>query len=166
MKKQLLPLLFVLIFQTIQATKTTNNDPIEIYRNKYSLFLSLDTKLTFTYNNISLSDNTKIELKKVAKILLSQKDLKVEIQVYTDTRNDPEFSLKITQKRADRIKEFLINNGVNQKNIFAKGYGDTVITNKCKPFVKCTDAEHAVNRRVEFKILNPEKLTNFKMVKK
>ena len=166
MKKQLFPLLFVLLFQTIHATKTNNNDPIKIYRNKYSLFLYFDVKLDFEYNSVSLSDNIKFELKKVAEILIKQKELKFEIQVYTDTRNDPEFSLKITQKRAEAIKEYLVIRGANPDNIIAKGYGDTVIINKCKPFVKCTDAEHAVNRRVEFKILNPEKLTNFKMVKK
>ncbi len=165
MKKQL-PLLFVLLFQTMQATKTTFNDPIKIYRNKYSLFIYVPNKIIYDEDAIIPNETTKYELGKIANGLIENKEVKIEIAVYNDVRFDPLISKEITQKRAEAIKEYLVICGANPYNIIAKGYGDTVIINKCKPFVKCTDAEHAVNRRVEFKILNPDKLTNFKMVKK
>jgi len=36
----------------------------------------------------------------------------------------------------------------------AKGYGETKLLNKCKDGVKCTEEEHQLNRRTEFRILS------------
>jgi outer membrane protein OmpA-like peptidoglycan-associated protein len=34
----------------------------------------------------------------------------------------------------------------------AKGYGETLLINKCADGVPCTEEEHQANRRTEFKI--------------
>ncbi len=163
MKKQQFTLVILLLISTLTFSI---NDPIKIYHKKATIYVHLNNPVKFEYNSDKLNNSAKTELKILAKNLILNNDLKVEIGVFTDTRNDPEFSLEITGKRANLIKQYLVKCGVNPDNLIAKGYGDTVIINKCKPFVKCTDAEHKKNRRVEFKILNPEKLTDFKMVKK
>jgi len=168
MKKQKFPFLIVLFlyFINVNATVSFTGEPIIISRHNSALYIHLEKKIHFDYNQIKINKATKLILYKLAKQLLDNKDVKIEIQVYTDTRNNPRFSLNITQQRADRIKEYLVLCGVNPNNLFARGYGDTNVINKCKPFVKCTEAEHDVNRRVAFKILNPEKLQNYKFLKK
>jgi len=61
--------------------------------------------------------------------------------------------MELTQKRADATKDYLILKGINPDRIKAVGYGETKLLNGCKNNVKCTDAEHAINRRAEFIIL-------------
>jgi len=53
---------------------------------------------------------------------------------------------------------WLIARGVNTSNISGKGYGETQLVNKCSNDVKCSEAEHQLNRRTEFVILNPESI--------
>lgn len=166
MKKQLFTIFFILLFQITNASLVKSADPIIVYRKKFSLLIYVPNRITYDEDVIAPNETAKYELGKIANGLIENKEIKIEVAVYNDVRFDPIISKEITQKRADAIKNYLVICGANPDNIIAKGYGDTVIINKCKPFVKCTDTEHAVNRRVEFKILNPEKLTNFKMVKK
>jgi len=163
-KTTLIVSLFLTLF-LFESFTVRKIKPLQVYRDKYSLYIKVKNKITFETNEVKLNTSALHELGIISNELIDNKNLKIEIQVFTDTRNDPDFSLEITQKRADVIKEYLIYNGVNADNLIAKGYGDAHIINKCKPFVKCTDAEHAVNRRVKLKILNPEKLENYIMVK-
>jgi len=48
----------------------------------------------------------------------------------------------------------LIGKGVKKEQLVAKGYGETQLKNKCKNGVTCSEEEHAVNRRVEIKVLD------------
>jgi outer membrane protein OmpA-like peptidoglycan-associated protein len=164
MKKNVLLILIAFFTNTIFANNIL--DPIKVIRKKYSLYIFVPTKLFPDKETVKLIDSDKYELGVIANGLIENKDVKIEVSVYYDTTLDPEGAKNFTQKRAEIIRDYLTVCGANPDNILAKGYGDSVIINKCKPFVKCTPAEHAVNRRVEFKILNPEKLINFKMVKK
>ena len=164
MRKQVIPLILV-IFQAIGFSNNLQ-DPIKIFRNKNTLFLHTANKIEFAVNSTKLDETSIFELSMIAVSLVNNNNLKVEIAVHNDTRSDPDFSKKITQERAETIKEFLANYGVNSDNLVAVGYGDSQIINKCKPFVKCTPKEHSVNRRVELKILNPEVITDYIIVKK
>jgi len=163
-KTTLIVSLFLMLF-LFESFTVRKIKPLQVYRDKFSLYVKVKNKITFETNEVKLNTTALHELGVISNELIDNKNLKIEIQVFTDTRNDPEFSLAITQKRADVIKKYLIHNGVNADNLIAKGYGDNYILNKCKPFVKCTESEHAINRRVELKILNPEELENYIMVK-
>ncbi len=39
--------------------------------------------------------------------------------------------------------------------ITAKGYGETMLVNKCKDGVYCSIEEHQANRRTELKLISP-----------
>ena len=156
----------VFVLFSLSLVAQIKYDPLKITRKKFSLLVFVPNKLFYEKESVKLSESDKYNLGVIANGLLQNKDLKVQIKVFYDTTLDPEASKNITQKRAEAIKNYLVVCGVNPDNLIAKGYGDTVIINKCKPFVKCTEAEHAVNRRVELVIVNPEKLEHYKMVKK
>ncbi len=170
MKKQVLPsiLVIILLISTFKNFGFTNKigDPIKIFRKNNTLLLHTRNKIKFNINSVKLDDISKYELGIIGNTLRLNKNIKIEIAVYNDSRSDPDFSKNITQKRAEVIKQFLINDGVNPDNLIAIGYGDEHILNKCKPMVKCTAKEHAVNRRVELKILNPEAIEDYVIAKR
>lgn len=166
--KKIFPLVIAVItvLTTLQvnATVNTNGDPIKIIRADEQLMLYCNTKITFDLSSSGLNDSAIYELSVMASKLIGNPNLKIEIAVHNDTRSDIDYSKKITTERANKIKEFLVNYGIPTENLIAIGYGDTQIMNRCRPLVKCSSAEHNANKRVEFKILNPEELNTYTFV--
>ncbi|MEQ8926261.1 MAG: OmpA family protein [Fulvivirga sp.] len=86
------------------------------------------------------------DLDKLADFLLDNPDFKLHISGHTDSNGREEFNLKLSQERADIIKEYLVYFGnVPEDRITARGYGSS------KP-VKGVDHTKPLNRRVEFEI--------------
>lgn len=140
---------------------TTTVDPIKIIRYNQRLLLYSNSKIAFDLSSSDLNKSAIYELTLIAISLMQNPDLKIRIAVHNDSRSDVDYSKAITEDRASSIKDFLVNYGVNSDNLLAIGYGDTRIINKCRAFVKCTNVEHSVNKRVELVILNPEKIGDF-----
>ncbi|CAN5723278.1 hypothetical protein BH24GEM1_BH24GEM1_07940 [soil metagenome] len=84
-------------------------------------------------------------LKQIAAALKEHPELKVEIQGHTDNVGTPEANLKLSQARAEAVKQALASEyAVGADQLTAKGYGDT------KPSADNKTAEgRANNRRVE-----------------
>ncbi len=98
----------------------------------------------FDTGKYTLKPNTQVSLAKVATILELYQGLKVQVEGYTDSTGAPALNQKLSENRADAVKDFMTNNGVPQDNITAQGYGatDFVADNK-------TAAGRQQNRRVE-----------------
>ena len=47
---------------------------------------------------------------------------------------------------------YLILQGIDPGRMTAKGYGESMLLNDCKDGVVCTEEEHQMNRRTEFKV--------------
>jgi outer membrane protein OmpA-like peptidoglycan-associated protein len=72
----------------------------------------------------------------------------VEISGHTDNTGPVEYNKVLSQKRADAIKNYLIDHGINKSRIVAVGYGIE------KPIGdNNTRVGRRLNRRTEFKIL-------------
>ncbi|HNP18039.1 MAG TPA: OmpA family protein [Fulvivirga sp.] len=86
------------------------------------------------------------DLDKMADFLLDNPEFKLHISGHTDSNGREDFNLKLSQERADIIKEYLVYFGnVDESRITAKGYGSS------KPIVTNSE-QKALNRRVEFEI--------------
>ena len=49
---------------------------------------------------------------------------------------------------------YIVTKGkINKNRISARGYGETLLVNKCANGVECSEEEHALNRRTEIKIM-------------
>lgn len=81
-------------------------------------------------------------------------DMTIELGSHTDSRGDDNYNQKLSLKRANSARRWLINKGITGDRIVAKGYGETAILNNCTNGEDCTDDEHRFNRRTEFKILS------------
>jgi len=80
-------------------------------------------------------------------------DMVIELSSHTDSQGVGKYNEKLSQRRADSAKRWLVAKGVVEDRIKPVGYGESVILNKCKNGVRCTDDEHRQNRRTEFKII-------------
>jgi outer membrane protein OmpA-like peptidoglycan-associated protein len=85
-------------------------------------------------------------LDQVAKILKEHPELeRVVIEGHTDNAGKPEANLKLSQRRAESVRNYLIKKGVEPQRLEAKGFGQErpIADNK-------TAKGRATNRRVEF----------------
>jgi peptidoglycan-associated lipoprotein len=78
----------------------------------------------------------------------------IELSSHTDAQGSDSYNEKLSQRRSDSAKQWLVRQGIDPERIKAVGYGERVILNKCANGVKCSDEEHMFNRRTEFKILS------------
>lgn len=75
----------------------------------------------------------------------------MEVQGHTDSTGTAAYNLKLSQERADAVRDYLVNHGVPPDELTARGYGLTmpIADNK-------TAAGRAQNRRVVLQVLeNP-----------
>ena len=87
---------------------------------------------------------------------LTSKDnpkVKIELSSHTDSRQGNSYNQMLSQLRAESAVKYIISQGIEPKRIKAKGYGETRLLNRCGNNVKCSEEEHQLNRRTEFKIL-------------
>ncbi len=105
--------------------------------------------INFESGSASLTPDSYSILDRVVKSLMAYPEVKIEIRGYTDSVGSWESNLALSQKRADAVKQYLVNSGVMTDRILSKGYGeaDPISSNK-------TAAGRAENRRIEFHRMN------------
>lgn len=75
-------------------------------------------------------------------------NLQVEVQAHTDASGSAKYNEWLSQRRAESVAAFLIEQGVNAEQLTVVGYGES------QPRASNETAEgRAQNRRVEFKVL-------------
>jgi outer membrane protein OmpA-like peptidoglycan-associated protein/uncharacterized protein (DUF433 family) len=88
------------------------------------------------------------DLDKVLDFLIDHPSFKLNVSGHTDSSGDALLNLTLSQRRADAIKTWIVDKGVDPNRINAIGYG----SNKPIITVEKTDDDRALNRRVEFEI--------------
>jgi outer membrane protein OmpA-like peptidoglycan-associated protein len=107
----------------------------------------------FEKNKAKLLDSSKEDLDKLAKHLIENKQVKAEIIGHTDGSGEAVDNLKLSQERAESVRQYLIKSGVEASRITAVGKGET------EPKTTNETAEgRAMNRRVEVKLSETEKV--------
>lgn len=80
-------------------------------------------------------------------------DMVIELSSHTDSRGITRYNEDLSQRRAESARTWLLEEGVNEDRIVAKGYGESKLLNRCRNGVRCSEEEHQFNRRTEFKII-------------
>lgn len=102
----------------------------------------------FEYDKAELQKISYTELDRLVKLLKLYEEWNIEIGGHTDNNGSDSYNKELSQKRAVSVRAYLIEQGIDESRLSAKGYGEEkpVATNE-------TDEGRAENRRVEFTIL-------------
>ncbi|MBL7934411.1 MAG: OmpA family protein, partial [Bacteroidia bacterium] len=109
--------------------------------------------ILFEFNKANLQEQSKQTLDKVVLAMLSNEKFSIELSAHSDSKGSDTYNLKLSEQRANSAKNYIISKGVNATRIKAIGYGESKLINNCGNNVICSDDEHAVNRRLEFKLI-------------
>lgn len=107
----------------------------------------------YDFDRSNIRKDAALELDKLVIILKDNPTLWLELGSHTDSRGNDAYNMWLSQRRADAAVHYLINKGIEKDRITAKGYGETELLNKCANGVSCSEEEHQLNRRTEFKIV-------------
>lgn len=105
--------------------------------------------VTFEFNSNRLTANARDILRRAADALIGQRDLSVELAGHTDSSGDENYNLRLSQNRADAVRDYLIELGVNPDRLTAVGYGETQPIRRNN-----TEEGRERNRRVEFNVIS------------
>jgi OOP family OmpA-OmpF porin len=107
----------------------------------------------YDFDKWNIRPDAALELDKLVQILKENPTIWIVLGSHTDSRGDDAYNQRLSQNRADSAVEYIINRGIDKNRITAKGYGETRLLNRCSNGVKCSIAEHQLNRRTEFTIV-------------
>ena len=109
----------------------------------------LRSQVSFATGSNEILPNSEPLLLEVADVLLRDPSLElVEIQGYTDNRGERALNMKLSQSRAEAVRDWLVGHGVEPVRLIARGYGPA------RPIVpNITAHNRARNRRVQFRIV-------------
>jgi outer membrane protein OmpA-like peptidoglycan-associated protein len=98
----------------------------------------------FDTGKYTLKEPAREKLAKISGIVISHPGLNLQVEGYTDITGSDELNQRLSEQRADTVREFLVSQGINPQSITSVGYGKNypVASNN-------TPSGRALNRRVE-----------------
>lgn len=107
----------------------------------------------YDYNRATIRPDAEPELNRLLQYLEENPTVRVEMSSHTDSRGSDSYNLRLSQNRANAVKDYLVGKGINANRIKSVGYGETKLLNHCKNSVECTEEQHEENRRTEMKLI-------------
>ena len=133
---------------TSETISTTSEEsPVEVA----NILFGFDKHQTYDYN---------INLDKLASYLVKHPNTIIEIGGYADPQGPASYNITLTKKRADFVKNYLVDKNVKESSLKTKGYGEC-----CQISLNTNPTTRKYNRRVEFKIIQGGKGLAIKPIK-
>lgn len=148
----------------LQNTSTdTVSPPTQLENGEFSIAIKMDSlrtdkaitldNITFGNNSAALSTETFKELDKVLDVIINNAELYIEISAHTDNVGSARYNNLLSNKRAQSVVNYLLENEAPLERIISKGYGFA------QPKVpNDSDENRTINRRVEFRVISKEEL--------
>lgn len=136
-----------------QAAALKKNMPeAEVIRDGEKVYVALPSGILFDVGKDALKPTAKESLSKAAATLKSS-ETNIIIQGHTDSSGSDAVNQPLSERRAGHVRDFLAANGVPASRMTSVGYGSS------RPAVpNDTEANRALNRRVQLEISPTEKL--------
>lgn len=121
----------------------SNVEGANVQRNLDTLAVTFKSDILFAVNSSTLKGGAFDEISRVAKVLNQYPETRMTVAGYTDSTGAEELNQKLSEKRAESVKNALVGEGVNPARITTVGYGEN------KPVAdNNTEAGRQLNRRV------------------
>lgn len=108
----------------------------------------IDLNIPFEFNSSELQPQATAQLRQLRSALTSQALSKDRFMVagHTDAKGNPQYNQQLSERRAEAVRRYLVDNGVEPERLQAVGYGAEHLAQPDRP-------DDASNRRVEIRNL-------------
>ncbi|WP_299222671.1 OmpA family protein [uncultured Aquimarina sp.] len=154
--------------ENTESTGINNDDVVKTGRDPKS-GLTSDIELSKTLNDLiklneiyfefdkwDITERAIVELDKVVSLMKEEyPDMIIKIETHSDSRGDTDYNLVLSQKRAESIFRYLVNQDISENRILSyRGFGETRPVNNCLDGQDCEEDEYRKNRRSNFVIMD------------
>lgn len=109
----------------------------------------------FNFDKWNIRADAQYELEHIVNVMKNHPQMVIKIESHTDSRGSDRYNMKLSQRRADATREYILSRGIEPARIESSiGYGESQLLNECADGVKCSEAKHQENRRSYFYIVN------------
>lgn len=123
------------------------SDAAAIRREGDLLAISLKGDVTFDYNSAAVRPGLYAEIDRISNVLIQYPQTVIRVEGHTDSSGSDSYNLDLSQRRADAVKNLIVQRGVSSTRIETIAYGESM------PIAdNSTEAGRTMNRRVEIKI--------------
>lgn len=161
MKIEMLPKVTTTSVSTPVTTSVTNsNNKTKVTKH----FLGTETgvfrtgqvltlkNIYYDYNKSNIRPDAQVELDYVVTMMNEFPTMEITLSSHTDARGDNKYNQKLSDKRAQSARQYILSRGISAHRILAAGYGETNLKNECLDGVNCSSEKHQINRRTEILI--------------
>ena len=143
------------------ALRSLKNDTSLLVMKMEEIKLNQEYRLNnifFDYDKATLTSACIGELERLRNFISENPDVLIEIAAHSDNKGAADYNLKLSQARAKSVVDYLVQKGIPQEQLVAKGYGMTVpIAFNTTPTGEDNPEGRQLNRRIVFKIIGPFK---------
>ncbi|MBU2948272.1 OmpA family protein [Zobellia uliginosa] len=109
----------------------------------------------FNFDKSYIRPDAAKELDKLVSVMKEFPTIVIKVESHTDSRGTKAYNEYLSDKRAKSTRDYIISQGIDASRIeSATGYGENRLLNDCDGSSPCSEADHLLNRRSEFIILN------------
>ena len=108
--------------------------------------------ILFDLDKSNIKAQAAFELDKVVSVMNKYPEMVIAVGAHTDSRATDAYNLSLSEARAQSTVQYIISKGISGKRISGKGYGESQPKVSCGD--TCSEADHQLNRRSEFTIVN------------
>lgn len=130
-----------------KATVVINLEPLKPIITETEVILQ---PIFFEFNKSNITAEGAAELDKLVEVMNEHPEMVIFAKSHTDSRGGDKYNLNLSDRRAKSTVQYVISKGISKERITGQGFGESEPKVDCK---KCTNEEHAQNRRSEFLIV-------------
>jgi len=124
-----------------------------VAREGDKLYVALPSAILFDVDKSEIKPTAKDSIAKAAEVLVKYPDTYITVEGHTDSTGTTEYNQKLSERRADAVRDQLLRDGVPASRVSVKGYGES------NPVADNSTPEgRQSNRRVQLEIRPNEKL--------
>ena len=133
--------------ETVNDYEDEDGCPDEV-PDEIKKFTGVIEGIYFDTNKDTIRPQSEKVLKRALKVLQDYPNIRLSISGHTDSRGSRELNLDLSKRRADAVKTWLVEQGIDDARLETDGFGpdQPIDSNESK-------AGRAKNRRIEFKLL-------------
>jgi len=135
--------------QALTRAQDVDNRVTRLWSNRHRRTLSETVSIYFGFDKTNLDDRAETALLDLVKQMQENPGLVLEMEGYTDSTGPREYNLTLSQRRAESVRRFLVEKGVDLSRIQHIGLGAAKEGNGSAD-------SRAKNRRVTVKLFNPQ----------
>ncbi len=132
-----------------QQRKKDQSDMLEMLQSQLD---SLGA-VYFDFDSSYLNAPSKRTLDAVAVLMEGHPEQTFEIHAHTDSRGPKTYNQWLSDQRAQRTLDYLLEKGIDASRLEAFGHGESQLINDCEDGIKCAEEQHQLNRRSEATVI-------------